>query len=64
MKKYEYHVTFRSEVNDTKKQAIIKKLQAELGPYVADGTIEAESDAVEVKTVDVGETYPLYKSTS
>lgn len=61
MEKLEYHVKFRSEVNETKKQAIIQKLQQQLGPYVADGTIEAESDAIEVKKVDVGEFFPLYE---
>lgn len=61
MEKLEYHVKFRSEPDETKKQQIINKLQSQLGPYVADGTIEAESDAIEIKKVDVGEVFPLYE---
>lgn len=59
MKKYEYTIKFRSEYNDTKKQAILTKLQETFGPYVQNGTIEATSDAIHVDAVDVGETYPF-----
>jgi len=57
--KLEYRVKFRSEVDETKKQAIITKLQQQLGPYVQNGTITAESDAIEVVKVFVGETHAL-----
>ena len=59
MKKYEFTIKFRTEYNDTKKQAVLKKLQETFGPYVKDGSIEAESDAIHVDAVDVGETYPF-----
>lgn len=62
MKKYQYTVKFFSELNDTKKAAVVKKIQDTLKPYVADGTIEATSDAIHVDTIDVGETYPIYAS--
>lgn len=61
MEMYEYTVKFRSEKNDTKKETIVRKLQETLGPYIVADTIEAESDAVQVRVVDVGETYPLYE---
>lgn len=62
MRKYEYHVIFRSELDDAKKQQIINKLQAQLGPFVADGTIEATTTAIEIRVVDVGELHPLYQT--
>jgi len=60
MDKLEYKVTFRSDVDEAKKKAIIAKIQSQLGPYIANGTIEASSEAIEVKKVDVGEFYPIY----
>jgi len=60
MQKYMYTIKFLSEKNDTKKAAIVKKIQDNLKSYVVDGTIEATSDAIHVDIVDVGETYPIY----
>jgi hypothetical protein len=61
MKKYQYTVVFLSDVDKAKKDAIILKIQSQLGPYVANDTITASSNAIEVKEVDVGETYPIYE---
>lgn len=62
MKKLEYHIIFRSEVDQAKKEAIIRKIQEQLGPYVANNVITAESNAIEVKEVDVGEVFPIYQT--
>lgn len=61
MKKNEYVIRFRSAVDDVKKAAIVKKIQDTLKPYIVDGTIEADSNAITVMVVDVGETYPIYE---
>jgi hypothetical protein len=62
MEKYLYTVKFMSAKDDAKKNAIIAKLQQQIGPYVVDGTIQATSDAIHVDVVDVGEIYPLITS--
>lgn len=59
MKKLQYIITFFSEPNETKKQAILTKIQTELAPYVVNGTIEAASNAIEIKEIDVGEFHPI-----
>jgi len=57
--KYQYIITFLSAKDDTKKTAIVQKIQTTMKPYVADGTIEATMEAIQVVTVEVGEKYPL-----
>jgi len=59
MQKYQYTITFLSAKDDDKKVVIVKKIQDNLKPYVADGTIEASVNAIQVVTVEVGENYPL-----
>jgi len=58
-KKYRYTVMFFSDLDETKKDAVVKKIQDTLKPHVADGTIQATSDAIHVDIIDVGETYPI-----
>jgi len=61
MQKYRYTVIFQSAKDDAKKDAIVKEIQDVLKPYITNGTITAESDAIHVDHVEVGEIYPIYQ---
>lgn len=59
--KYQYTVVFTSAKDEAKKDAVIKKIQDTLDPYIIDGTIQAAADAIHVDSFTVSETYPIHK---
>lgn len=62
MEKYQYTVTFMSTKDEAKKNVIVQKIQNALKQSVVDGTIEANTNAIQVTSIEVVETYPIYQA--